>query len=155
MEWGRLKPAMSMSTADLVIVVRKGDEQVMNPTVGGVSPNDRSVIVEATDNTMRVGAQSGRSPDAAENGGPLSQKAGMGGEMGPTEDMFSVYQGRLEAPLGRAPVWRYAAKNALSSPDVPALKQFKKAVDEAVKQQRQKQAGQGQPPAPPKPTTTS
>ena len=59
MEWGRLKPTMTMSQADLVIVVRKGDKQAINPTVDGQSPNDRPVIVQATDNTIRIGGQQG------------------------------------------------------------------------------------------------
>jgi hypothetical protein len=136
MEWGRLKPTMTMSQADLVIVVRKGDKQAMNPTVGGQPPNDRPVIVEGTDNTMRIGGQQGRSPDAAQNGGPLSPKPGMGGEIGPTEDLFSVYLGRTEDALKRGPLWRYTGKDALKSPDVRAVAEFKKAVDEAVKQQQ-------------------
>lgn len=138
-EWGRLKAAMTMSQADLVIVVRKGNKQAMNPTVAGQPPNDRPVIVQGTDNTIRVGGQQGRSPDAADNGGPLSPKAGMGGEIGPTEDLFTVYLGRSEDALKRGPLWRYARKDALKSPDVPAVAEFKKAVDEAVKEQ-QKQA---------------
>ena len=136
MEWGRLKPTMSMSQADLVIVVRKGDKQAMTPTVGGQPPNDRPVIVQGTDDTMRVGGQQGRSPDAAQNGGPLSPKPGGGGEIGPAEDMFTVYLGRTEDALKRGPLWRYARKDALKSPDVPAVAEFKKAVDEAVKQQQ-------------------
>jgi hypothetical protein len=136
MEWGRLKPTMTMSQADLVIVVRKGDKQAMNPTVGGQSPNDRPVILQGTDNTMRIGGQQGRSPDAAQNGGPLSPKPGMGGEIGPTEDLFSVYLGRTEDALKRGPLWRYAEKDALKSPGLPAVAEFKKAVDEAVKQQQ-------------------
>jgi hypothetical protein len=136
MEWGRLKPTMTMSQADLVIVVRKGDKQAMNPTVDGQPPNDRPVIVQRTDNTMRIGGQQGRSPDAGENGGPLSPKPGMGGEIGPTEDLFSVYLGRTEDALKRGPLWRYAGKDALKSPDVRAVAEFKKAVDEAVQQQQ-------------------
>jgi hypothetical protein len=130
-----------------VIVVRKGDKQAMTPT-GGEPPNDRPVIVQGTDDTIRIGAQQGRSPDGAENGGPLAPGRGMGGEVGPTADLFSVYQGRIEEPLMRAPGWRYAAKDGLKSPDVPAVKEFKKAVDEAVKQQqKQKQQGQSAPAA--------
>jgi hypothetical protein len=144
MEWGRLKPAMTMSQADLVIVVRKGNKQAMNPTVGGQSPNDRPVIVQTTDNTIRVGGQKGGAPDAAENGGPLSSKPGMGGETGPSEDLFSVYLGRTEDALKRGLLWRYARKDGLKSPGVPAVAEFKKAVDEAVKQQQK--AGKPQQP---------
>lgn len=144
MEWGRLKPTITMSQADLVIVVRKGDKQAINPTVGGQSPNDRPVIAQTTDDTVRIGVQQGRSPDAAQNGGPTSPRPGMGGQIGPTEDLFSVYLGRTEDALKRGPLWRYARKDALKSPNVPAVAEFKKAVDEAVKQQQK--AGKPQQP---------
>ncbi len=36
------------------------------------------------------------------------------------------------------PVWRYTAKNALQSPSVPAVDEFKKAITEAEKQQAAK-----------------
>jgi hypothetical protein len=50
--------------------------------------------------------------------------------------LFSVYLGGTEDALKRGPLWRYARKDALKSPDVPAVAEFKKAVDEAVKQQQ-------------------
>lgn len=143
MRWGRLKPAMTMSLADLVIVIRKGNTQPVQPTVGGEPPNDRPVIVQGTGDTIRIGGQQGRSPDAAEVGGPTGHPT-MGGEMGPTEDMFTVYQGHGDAaPLDRPVAWRYEAKNGLKSPEVRAVGEFKKVVDEAVKA-RQKQQGQQQ-----------
>jgi hypothetical protein len=39
----------------------------------------------------------------------------------------------LEEPLDAAPVWRYIAKDALNAPNVPAVEQFRKAVNEAMK----------------------
>src|SRR5436853_252834 len=54
-------------------------------------------------------------------------------------------RGGTDAPaLNRAVAWRYARKNGLKSAEVPAVGEFKKAVDEAVKQQQQKQKQQGQ-----------
>lgn len=62
----------------------------------------------------------------------------MGTEVGSAQDTFLVYRGGPEgAPLERAPVWRYVAKNALHSPDVPAVGEFRKAIEEAIKQQQQ------------------
>jgi hypothetical protein len=153
MRWGRLKPVMATSQADLVIVIRKGNTHAVQPTVGG-EPNDRPVIVQGTGDTIRIGAQEGRSPDAAEVGGPTG-RPGTGGEVGQSEDMFTVYQGGAvglgeRPPLDRPLAWRYAGKNGLKAPEVPAVKEFKKAVDEALKQQQQqqqkqqKQQGQGQ-----------
>lgn len=142
MRWGRLKPVLAMSQADLVVVIRSSSKQPVRPTVGGEPTNDRPVIVQGTDNSIRVGAQQGRNPDAAQNGGPLPQRPGMGGEAAPPEDTFLVYQGQMSASLERAPVWRYVEKNALKAPEVRAVAEFKKAVDEAVKQQQQKQKAQ-------------
>jgi len=144
MRWGRLKPVMTMTQADLVVVIRTGSKQPMQPTVGGEPTNDRPVIVQGTDNSIRIGAQQGRNPDAAQNGGPLPQQPGMGGEVASPEDTFLVYQGQTSASLERAPIWRYVEKNALKAPEVRAVAEFKKAVDEAVKQQQQ-QKKKGQP----------
>ena len=145
MKWGRLR--LVMAQADLVIVIRKGNNQAVQPTIGGQPTNDRPVIVQGTDSSIRVGVQQGRSPDGVQNGGPLPQGPGMGGEIGPSEDTFLVYQGQtfggdaaqLPSASQRAPVWKYVAKNGLKSPDVPAVTEFKKAVDEAVKEQARQQ----------------
>lgn len=150
MKWGRLRLVMTMAQADLVIVIRKGNKQAVQPTIGGQPTNDRPVIVQGTDSSIRVGVQQGRSPDGVQNGGPLPQGPGMGGEIGPSEDTFLVYQGQMfggdagQVPSAsqRAPVWKYVAKNGLKSPDVPAVAEFKKAVDEAVKEQQAKQQQQ-------------
>lgn len=146
MTWGRLKPVLT-KPADLLIVVRKGNGKSVQPTVTGEPTNDRPLIVQGTDNSIRIGAQQGRSPDGIQNGGPVQQKPGMGTEVGGTEDSFLVFQGTVQDTGSEAPVWRHVAKDGLKSPDVPAVKEFKKAVDEAVKQQQQqqKQKQQGQP----------
>jgi hypothetical protein len=48
-----------------------------------------------------------------------------------------VYTGGPDgAPLARAPVWRYIAKNALHSPDVLAVTEFRKAIEAALKKQQ-------------------
>jgi hypothetical protein len=39
----------------------------------------------------------------------------------------------LESP----PAWRYVNKGALKSPNVPAVAEFRKAIEEAEKQQQQ------------------
>ena len=142
MNWGRLHLVMDAGQADLVIVVRKGNKQVVQPTIGGVPTNDRPIIVQQTDSASRIGVQTGHPVDPSQpgqTGGPMP-----GGEVGPSEDMFSVYQGHSNNPTEGTYLWRYAAKDALRSPDVPAVGEFKKAVDEAVKQQQKQQQKQGQ-----------
>jgi hypothetical protein len=136
-KWGRLSLAQTVGTADLVITVRKGNGKIVQPTVGGVPTNDRPVVVQPSDSGIHIGAQQGHPPDINQpqsgNTAPAPQT-----EVGPSEDMFVVYEGldRAGNPLERAPAWRYQAKNALHSPDVPAVDAFRKAIEEAEKQQQ-------------------
>jgi hypothetical protein len=142
-DWGRLKPVLIGNTADLVITVRKGNGKIVQPTIGGEPPNDRPVVVVPSDNGIHIGAQQGRPPDSAQ-APPQDTSPRLGTEASTvTEDTFLVYLGgEGSPPLERAPVWRYVAKNGLHSPDVPAVAEFRKAVDAAVKQQAQQQQQQ-------------
>jgi hypothetical protein len=135
-KWGRLKPVLIGNTADLVITVRRGNGKTVQPTVSGEPTNDRPVVVVPSDSGIHIGAQQGRPPDSTQ---PPSQDTspGLGGEVGPTEDTFLVYRGGpAGAALERAPVWRYIAKNGLHSPEVPAVAEFRKAIEAALKQQQ-------------------
>jgi len=136
--WGRLSPVMSPQTADLVISVRKGSGRNVNPTIGGV-PNNRPVTMQPTDGGIRGGAQQGAPPPVNDTtaeppqSGPYPRA-----EVGSADDVFAVYRGGVEYPLDSPPVWRYTAKDALNSPNVPAVAQFRKAIEEAEKQQSAK-----------------
>ena len=135
-KWGRLQPVLIGNTADLVITVRKGNGKIVQPTVSGEPTNDRPVVVVPSDNGIHIGAQQGRPPDSTQPP-PQDTSPSMGGGVGPTEDTFLVYRGcTASAALERAPVWRYVAKNGLRSPDVPAVAEFRKAIEAAVKQQQ-------------------
>jgi hypothetical protein len=144
-KWGRLKLMLIGGTeADLVITVRKGNGKVVQPTVTGEPTNDRPVVVVPSDNGIHIGVQQGQPPGSTQPP-PQDTSPRLGGEVGPAEDTFLVYLGGSGNPaLDGAPVWRYVSKNALHSPDVPAVSEFKKAVEAAVKQQQQQQ--QKQPP---------
>jgi hypothetical protein len=137
--WGRLSPVMDAQTADLIITVRRGHGRVVNPTIGNV-PNDRPVILQPNDSGIRLGAQQGRSSPVSDPTinpqGPYPRT-----EVGATEDTFIVYQaGGVVHPLEHSPAWRYTSKDALAAPSVPAVTEFRKAIDEAEKQkQSQKQ----------------
>jgi hypothetical protein len=61
-KWGRFRLANDLSTADLVITVRKGSGKIVQPTIGGVPINDRPVIFEPTDSGGRVGGSHGLRP---------------------------------------------------------------------------------------------
>src|SRR5215470_6885892 len=63
-KWGRFKPVMSGMSADIVIVIRKGNGKLLQPTIHGrTSPNDRPVIVQPNDTGIRIGGQQGRTPN--------------------------------------------------------------------------------------------
>jgi hypothetical protein len=138
-KWGRLTPVMETQTADLVITVRKSSGKLVQSTIGGAPTNDRPVVVQPTDNGVRFGGQQGHTPDVAQSG-PQDTKPYPKTEIGPAEDIFVVYEGRTDAPgpLERPPVWRYVAKDALHSPDVPAVAEFRKLIETAEKQQKSK-----------------
>jgi hypothetical protein len=135
--WGRLRLVLiGGNNADLVITVRRGNGKIVQPTVSGVPTNDRPVVVAPSDNGIHIGVQQGRPPDSTQPP-PADTSPSLGGEVGPTEDTFLVYRGGSGGPpLERAPVWRYVAKNGLRSPDVPAVAEFRKAVEAGLKQQQ-------------------
>jgi hypothetical protein len=135
MKWGRFRLAMSAADADLVISVRKGNDKVAQPTIGGIPNNDRPVIFEPSDSGPRIGGQRGSPPPLGGSSGTQSQGPYPQVEAGPAQDLFVVYRGQRSSPLDFPPVWRYMAKDALRSPSVPAVDEFRKAIVEAEKQQ--------------------
>jgi hypothetical protein len=136
MKWGRFAPVLAGMQADLVITVRKGSGKIVQPTIGGEPTNDRPVIVQPTDNGIRIGVQQGRPPDVQKGGPAQDTKPHKQIETGPPDDMFAVYEGSIGLPLDGTPVWRYTAKNALRSPDVPAVAEFRKIIEAALKQKK-------------------
>ena len=136
MNWGRFSVAMDATNADLVISVRRGHGKAVTPTIGG-APNDRPVIMEPIDSGVRIGAQHGTPPPVTADSPPPSPHPQT--EIGPTEDTFIVYRGKAEYPLDNAAVWRYVAKDGLSSPSVPAVAQFQKVIEQTEKELAQKQ----------------
>jgi hypothetical protein len=135
MNWGRFTLAMEPLTADLVISVRRGTGRTVNPTIS--APVNRPVILDPSDQGARIGVQHGTPPPLTN--GPTINTPHPSTEIGPSEDMFEVYRGRDEYPLDNSATWRYIAKDSLKSPDVPAVGEFRKAVEESEKQQQAQQ----------------
>jgi len=130
MEWGRFSLALDARTADLIITVRKGSGKIAQPTLGGIPNNNRPVVLEPTDSGGRVGV----SP-----GGPTTSDPQPQVEVGQSQDMFVLYRCTTKDdpnwnPLDAPPVWRYAAKDALQSPGVPAVEVFRKLIADSEKQ---------------------
>ena len=137
MKWGRFAPVLAGMPADLVITVRKGSGKLVQPTIGGEPTNDRPVIVQQTDNAIHIGGQVGRPPDS-QQGSPRDNKPHTQMEAAPPDDFFVVYEGNQGLHPDGPPVWHYSGKNALRSPDVPAVAEFRKIIEAALKQQKTK-----------------
>jgi hypothetical protein len=135
MKWGRLEPVLSQAGADLIIVVRKGHSRLAEPTIGDPRINNRGGVAQPTDDGGRIGAQHGPPPPLNQGGmGPDNTGPHPQVEVGPQEDSFVVYEGDVATPLDGPPGWRYMRKDALHSPDVPAVEEFRKAIVAAEKQ---------------------
>jgi hypothetical protein len=142
-KWGHFRLVMESQTADLVITVRKGSGRAVSPTIKGGPIDNRPVVLQPNDSGgIRVGVQRGHPPDLTQRptAGPKDTGPRIGTEAGAAEDMLEVYRGGTEYPLDGPVVWRYMAKDALRSPDVPAVQQFQKAVEQTQKVVAEKQA---------------
>jgi len=137
MKWGRFTLVADIKSADLVIVIRKGTGKAVQPTVGGVPTND-PVIVHPTDiGPISIGGQKGH-PQGVPPREPQDTTPHLQVEVGQPEDLSAVYEAHVERPLERPPLWHYIPKNALHLPDVPAVGEFRKLIEEAEKQQKRK-----------------
>jgi hypothetical protein len=135
MNWGRFTLANDVSTADLVICIRKGHGKIAEGTIGGIPNNNRPAILQPTDGGIRTGASQGTpslpgDPTAPAPANPRPQVEGA-----QPDDGFAVYRGKRADVLDEAPVWRYRGKDGLESPGVPAVEAFRKLIAEAEKQQ--------------------
>ena len=146
MKWGRLMPVNEGFTADIIIMVRKGNGKVVQPTIGGTPVNgtppfsvgSTSTPDESTTHAAGRWGHSGVENDPS-NAGTQPGTPQPQIEAGPTQDMFVVYRGGIKddphwSPLDAPAVWRYSAKNALESPSVPAVEAFRKAIADSEKQ---------------------
>ncbi len=134
MNWGRFTMALDVSSADLVISVRKGNGRTVQPTIGGIPNNNRPVIFEPTDSGAQIGGHRGTPPQAGDPTNSQGQTPHPEIEVGQSQDMFVVYRGKRDNALDAPAVWRYSAKDALRSPSVPAVDAFRKLIVEAEKQ---------------------
>jgi len=133
MKWGRYRLANDVSTADLIVTVRKGHARMVTPTIANSPIDNRPVIFQPGTDDTRIGAQHGQPPGINQPGMPQDSEPRAQTEIGPSEDTFEVYRGGVDYPLERTPVWRYIAKDALRPPSLSAVEQFHKALDQSEK----------------------
>ncbi len=140
MEWGRLEPMMDGQETDLVIAVRAGNGRTVSPTVKGGPIDTRPTVGQSTDTSIRIGAQQGHPPPMADprSSAPQNNAPRIGNEVGPSQDSFEVYLGKIQYPLDSPSIWRYIAKDCLRAPTVSAVEQFRKAIAESEQLQQKK-----------------
>jgi hypothetical protein len=132
LSWGRFEPVLSRETADLIIVVRKGNGRITNETIPDARQNNR--IGTPSDNGGSVGGQRGPQSGIPDQSGiPGQQFPGPQTEIGRADDSFVVYKGGDEKPLDKPPAWRYVGTDGLSPRSVPAVAAFRKAIENAEK----------------------
>ena len=137
-KWGRFRLVSDAQTADLIVAVQKGHAN--GPTIRN-SPVDSQPItldggVPPADGGIPPAGVHGRSPDPTNPG--MGRAPNISNEAGMSEDSFEVYMGGVDHPLDAPPVWRYVAKDALNSPQVTAVQQFRNAVNESDQLSQQK-----------------
>ena len=133
-KWGRFRLTMDTQNADIVIAIRKGNSRPLTPTVGGGPVNDRPVILQPSDNGIRIGGQRGTPPPTTRDQTtfPQPDRPQMGTAIA-SDDEFEVYLGKQEYPLDSAPLWKYTGKDGLKAPKVKAVEAFRKAMEDAAK----------------------
>ncbi len=135
-KWGRFRLATNAQDADLIIAVRKGNKS--GPIISHSPVDNRPVIFEPGIADASVGPEPTRRPDLTQPvpGGYGNRGPQLGNQIGSSEDTLEVYMGRGEYPLDAPALWRYTAKDSLNGPQVDAVGQFRKAIEETEKQRR-------------------
>jgi hypothetical protein len=150
LNWGRFQPLIGAEGADLIIVIRRGHGRLVDGTISDPRQNDRTGVINPTDNGIGVGAQRGTQPPLGGSAGgypqaPYPQGQTQPGqtptpqiphpetEIGGADDSFLVFDGKVAKPLDSSPGWRYVAADGLRPHSVPAVEEFRKAVAAADK----------------------
>jgi hypothetical protein len=143
LSWGRFEPIPSKQTADLIIVVRKGNGGMANEGIPDARQNNRAGIGAPTNNQGSIGGPRGSQPGMQDQSGMGSSQQSPGSQMGigRADDSFVVYKGGDESPLDTPPAWRYAGTDGLSPHSVPAVAAFRKAIENAEKAAARKPQG--------------
>jgi hypothetical protein len=128
LKWGRFRPVSDVQSADLIVVVRKGNGRMMDDMSpdsrqnngGSMGPNDRGSMGQH-------GPQSNLPSEGIGQQGPGSTSG-----FGYTSDFFAVFKAG-DNPRTAIPVWKYPGQDGLNPAGVPAVAAFRKAIDAADK----------------------
>ena len=139
MKWQRFEVVSEPSIADLIVTVRRGTGKAVTPTITGGPIDQRPVILQPSDGSIRIGGHTGRPTDASGQD-PIDAHPHTGTEYGPAEDTMEIYRCKrtVSEALESIPVWRYTGKDSLKPPKLTAVEQFRKALDESEKAEASK-----------------
>ncbi len=138
--WGKYQVTSEAGNPDLIMVVRKGHAEAA--TVGGTTTPPPVLVGPAGPDGANIGIHRGQNPPLSQTN-PSGTRPGLGSEVGSAEDLLDVYLGSTplpgearnptQYPLDQPPVWSYTGTDALKSPRLEAVAQFRKAVEAAEK----------------------
>ena len=142
LKWGKYQVVAEDANPDLIMVVRKGHAQAA--TIGGTT-TPPPVLVDPVGSGVNIGIHRGQnSPLSRTDSSGAGSQPRLGSEVGSAEDLLDVYRGvtplpgdasrnPTQYPLDEPPAWSYTAKDALKSPKLEAVAEFRKAVEAAEK----------------------
>jgi len=132
--WGRFT-IVHEGESDLVIAVRTNNGQLVSPTIESGPTDTRIGGVQY--GKVTVGVQQGNGPALSDpTATPQHTAPHVGKQIGGVQDIFEVYKGEVPHPTSFAPLWKFAAKDALKAPDMPAVREFRKAIAVAENQKK-------------------
>ena len=138
--WGKYQVVSEGGNPDLIMVVRKGHAEAA--TIGGTTTPPPVLVGPAGSDGVNIGIRRGQNPPLSQPN-PSGTRPGLGSEAGSAEDLLDVYLGSTplpgdarnptQHPLDEPPAWSYTGTDALKSPNLEAVAQFRKAVEAAEK----------------------
>jgi hypothetical protein len=134
LKWGRFDPVSDPKTADLIVVVRKGNGHLVDDTI----PDPRqSNGIDPANRGGSIGPSRGAQPGIPGQPGLESSRQTPQTGIADPGDLFSVFKGGQNTVYA-TPVWTYAGRDGLSPQTVPAVTAFKKALAAADKAEAEK-----------------
>lgn len=124
-KWGRYTLVYTPDQADLIVVVRAGRVASVHGEIPGTD-------------TISIGRMP-RTDPSDPTGAPVppigSESAGA--EVGPSEDMLEIYDAHLGV-MASSPLWRKLQASGLTGPEPPLIKELRKEVEAAEKEDADK-----------------
>lgn len=134
LKWGRFNLVPDPKTADLIVMVRKGNSHLMDDAM----PDPRqSNGIDPANRGGSMGPSRGAEPAMPGQPGLESSRQTPQTGIADPGDLFSVFKGGQNTRYA-TPVWNYTGRDGLNPQSVPAVTAFKKAVAAADKAEAEK-----------------